>query len=171
MKTISKLLAVALVGVLAFSGLAAATGNVGLYSGVSEKAGNSFGPAAAAGGDRPLEGSNSPWVGEDERLERFQERFDLTDEQVDEIQVAVEDAVDDGATREDIRATVMDMLEAYGVEAPTLGPPGDAERGYGQQRHGQGHGFGGPAHRENGTAAGSGPGNGPHGPANGSFQE
>lgn len=93
---------------------------------------------------------------------------------MDEIQTEVQSLVDEGASQDDIRSTVTEMLESYGVEDPTLGPAADggagmAGGGYGAGAGGHGQG---PA---DGTGAGSsagagghGAGSGPHGPADGS---
>ncbi|AKH97768.1 hypothetical protein [Halanaeroarchaeum sulfurireducens] len=164
MKTITKLLGVAMVGMLAFTGFAAASTGAGLA------------PAANADTnstdvDRPLDGSNSPWATDDERLELFQERFDLTDEQVEEIQEAVESEMDADASRETIRNTVTEKLQEFGVDGPTLGPTDDR---VGTGPHGQnaGNGNAAGAGAGHGAAGGNGPGNaqgaGPHGPADGS---
>jgi hypothetical protein len=145
-------LAILLVGAVLVSGFAAAQG----------------GPAAAPAdrpgdGTRPMDGSNSPWVTDDERLDVFQERFDLTDEQMAEIREAVLEKIDEGADREEIRDTVLAKLAAFGVEDPELGPYADRDRpraggngpgnargdapadGFGNQYRGHGHGPWGPA--------------------------
>lgn len=146
MKTRYTLIALGLVALLGVSGVAAATG----------------GPAGAAAqvqtDDRPLDGSNSPWATEDERVDLFQERFDLTDEQVAEIDSEVEALLEEDASREEIRDTVRELLEEYGVEDPTLGPP--ADRGPGSNSF----------DTDSDTRAGFGGagGSGPHGPADGS---
>lgn len=165
MKTLMKLFAVALVGVLAFTGFAAGTGSIGSVTDAAPMAASGFGPGDGTGpvhdGDaRPMDGSNSPWVTGDERLDRFQERFDLTDEQMDELQTTMAALIEDGASHDEIRTTVTEMLAEFGVEDPTLGPPADAEQRHGGfgSGHGAGHGSGG------------GHGSGPHGPADGSCQ-
>lgn len=186
MKRTTILLGVALVGLLALSGLAAATSST--TAPVDAQAPNQttddqpgYGSQVnATDVDRALDGSNSPFVTGDERLEVFQDRFDLTDAQVERIQTEVTSMVDDDATQEDIRATVTDMLESYGVEDSTLGPPVDGseyaeevgqQAGYGQnsdsapdQRGGWGAGDAG----QRGVTDGSGVGSGPHGPGDGS---
>lgn len=147
MQTRYTLIAIGLAALLAVSGVAAATGGpaVGTATQVQTD-------------DRPLDGSNSPWATEDERLELFQERFDLTDEQVAEIGTDVQALIDEDASREEIRDTVRERLEEYGVEDPTLGPP--ADRGPGSNS----------VDRDADTRAGFGGagGSGPHGPADGS---
>ena len=143
MKTITKLLGVAMVGLLAFTGFAAATGGVAVGAAETQM--------DAADIDRPLDGSNSPWVADDARLGRFQERFDLTDSQVDAIQEEVAPMIEDGASQDEIRSTVTAMLEQFGVDDPALGPTGD-RMGNGQFGQGPGNGAGG----------------GPYGPADGS---
>ncbi|MEF8825014.1 MAG: hypothetical protein V5A34_00820 [Halapricum sp.] len=138
--------------------------------------------------DRPLNGTNSPWMADDDRLDRFQDRFDLTDEQVDEIQSAVTDQIEAGADRTEIRSTVTAMLTEYGVDEPELGPPADAQDRLGladgqgtgpadgQQSgptDGTGYQHGNGASSTGGSQQGFGHGqqgqsNGPHGPADGS---
>jgi Spy/CpxP family protein refolding chaperone len=188
MNTMTKIVALALVALLAFTGFAAATGGVGLAAGDAQAQANGNGASdgtgpIAASAECPRDGSNSPWVTGDERLERFQDRFDLTDDQMDEIQTDVQSLVESDATPEEIRATVTEMLESYGVADPTLGPPADGRQATGPHGHGpgvgQGNGAGGgQGSGENvgqgaGGAAGQGGvgsagGAGPHGPADGS---
>ena len=68
---------------------AAADGGVGIRdqqaAGTGNGFGNGTGPVNATDADRALEGSNSPWVTDDERQDVFQERFNLTDQHVDTI--------------------------------------------------------------------------------------
>jgi hypothetical protein len=71
---------------------------------------------------RHVDGSNSPWATGDGRLDAFQDRFDLTDEEMTEIRTAVNEALADGADRTEVRAVVLEKLEAFGVEDPGLGP-------------------------------------------------
>ena len=180
MNTMTKIVGVALVALLAFTGFAAASGGVGLAASDAQAAANGNGPGdgtgpIAASADCPRDGSNSPWVTGDERLERFQDRFDLTDDQMDEIQTDVQSLVDSDATPEEIRATVTEMLESYGVADPTLGPPADGRQATGPHGHGPGAGQGngpGAGQGAGGTAGqggvGSAGGAGPHGPADGS---
>lgn len=127
MRTISKVLGIALAVLIAGSGLAVAAGGFGPGPAASDGdrtpigQGDGVGPVADA--DRPFDGHNSPWAtGDEDRLEQFQERFALTDAQVEEIRAEVTSMIDDGATREEIRAQVVTMLEGYGVADPTLGP-------------------------------------------------
>lgn len=171
MKTIYKLLGVALVGLVALSGAAAATGGFGMAAVASDAMAQGYGHGPGDGtgplndSERALDGSNSPWVTGDERLDRFQDRFNLTDEQVETIRDEVQTMIDEDASPEEIRETVTELLADFGVEDPTLGPP--AEGGQGMGPFGQGHAHG----AWNGTGAGNGAGghgNGPHGPADGS---
>ncbi len=53
-----------------------------------------------------MDGSNSPWVTGDERLERFQERFDLSDEQVEQIKGEIEALSEDELDHEEIEVIV-----------------------------------------------------------------
>ncbi|AOW79665.1 hypothetical protein HTSR_0466 [Halodesulfurarchaeum formicicum] len=140
MKTTTKLLGVALVALVAFTGFAAA-GAGGFAAGTADQT-----PAELSNANVTIEqaqdGSNSPWVTGDERLELFQERFDLTDEQVATIQSEVQSMIENDASPTEIRDTVRTMLADYGVENPTLGPSADGFQGDGQYGHGHGHGFG-----------------------------
>lgn len=150
------LVGAAVLALVAVTGLAAAAGGNTSAAKTAPVDGR-LGPAGdATPADCPHDGTNSPWVTEDERLDRFQERFDLTDEQVAEIQTEVESMVEENATQEEIRRTVTEMLEAYGVEDPTLGPPVEGKPDTGQMGPATGGG--------NGHAGGP----GPHGPADGS---
>jgi hypothetical protein len=161
MKRTTILLGVTLVGLLAVSGLAAAAGTTTAPADAqATNQGTTHGPGNGphvntTEADRALDGTHSPFVTGEERLELFEDRFDLTDEQVTAIQDEVRSMVEDDAAGEDIRATVTEMLESYGVEDPTLGP------------HADGSGAGSGPH---GPADGSGAGSGPHGPADGSCQ-
>ncbi|WP_458190742.1 hypothetical protein [Haladaptatus sp. NG-WS-4] len=123
--------------------------------------GNGTGPAVSPA-DRPMDGSNSPWLtADDDRLDRFQERFQLTDQQMNEIRETVRAKFADGADRDEVRATVQEMLASYGVDDTTLGPHGPM----GDGPHRGGHGFGNGMQLRDGSGAGS----GPHG-ANGNCQ-
>lgn len=173
MKTITKLLAVALVGVLAFTGFAAATGGIGFDSAAANStgfgAGDGTGPIHADDAERPLDGSNSPWVTGDERLDRFQERFDLTDDQMAAIQETVDGLIDDGGTPEEIHAAITEKLTEFGVEDPVLGPTGDRQHlGPFGNGHGAGNGPGNDQGQLYGQGQMHGQGLGPHGPADGS---
>ncbi|MFB6113585.1 MAG: hypothetical protein ABEJ58_05720 [Halodesulfurarchaeum sp.] len=175
--TLTKVLGVALVAVVAFSGFAAATGGVGVLTTNASEAGNGFGPGDGTGpinaseADRPLDGSNSPWVTGDERLDAFQDRFNLTDEQIEQIQSEVTTMIEDGADRAEIRATITEMLTEFGVDDPVLGPAagvGQQSSSFGQGPAGNGAGNGyGPGNGA-GRGPGVGQGAGPHGPADGS---
>lgn len=156
MQTTTKLLGVALVALVAFTGFAAAGGAGTMTSTADQPVGAADGNLTAT--DRALDGSNSPWVTGDERLELFQERFDLTDEEVQAIQEEVQTLSENDADPTEIRETVQSMLTEFGVEDPVLGPPADGRLGEGPfgQAHGQGQGQGGVG------------GQGPHGPADGS---
>lgn len=182
--TLMKVLGVTLVAVVAFSGFAVATGGVGLLNNDVQPAANDYGPGDGTGpinasdADRPLNGSNSPWVTGDERLDAFQNRFNLTDDQVEQIRAEVTAMIDDGADREEIRDTVTEMLVEFGVEDPALGPGANGDQHLGPFGNADGTGYGpsnGPGDGYGpGNGAGNGPGNGhgagPHGPADGSCQ-
>lgn len=137
----------ALVGVLLVAGVAAAAPGF-----------------AAQPADRPMDGANSPWLNPDgPRAELFQERFGLTDAQMEQIRAAVTEQIQNGADRTEVRATVTEMLGEFGVESPVLGPA-DGRFGQGAAR-GQGHGFGHGQGAGMGQTLhdGSGLGTGPHG--------
>ncbi|MFB6093621.1 MAG: hypothetical protein ABEJ77_01600 [Halanaeroarchaeum sp.] len=163
------ILGVALLALVATTGFAAASGGVGPATDATTTDGAGDGPGtgiAATDVDRPLDGSNSPWVTGDERLAAFQERFDLTDRQVAEIRSAVQAELQDGASPEAVRETVRAMLESFGVTDPTLGPPADGGQGRGP--FGAGTGPGGWAGASDGGVGGPAGVGGPHGPADGS---
>jgi hypothetical protein len=172
MQTIYKLLAVALVGLVAVSGVAAATGGFSMAAVASNTMapGYGHGPGDGTGplneSERALDGSNSPWATGDERLDMLQVRFNLTDSQVQAIRDEVRAMIENDAAPGEIRSINTEMLAEYGVEDPALGPPADGGQGAGPFGHGNGagHGFGhGPA-----DGTGNGHGAGPHGSADGS---
>ncbi|MFB6116345.1 MAG: hypothetical protein ABEK10_02425 [Candidatus Nanosalina sp.] len=68
--------------------------------------------------DRPMDGSNSPWVVQDERLDRFQERFDLTDQQMSELQ----SEIPEDPSHEEIEETVSSYMESQGIDFEPQGP-------------------------------------------------
>ncbi len=167
MNTTTQLLAVALAALIAFTGFAAA-GAAGF--GTSIAAENTTDDPIVANesvtADRALDGSNSPWVTGDDRLDRFQDRFNLTADQVETIRSDVTDLIDSGAEPVTVRDRVATLLETYGVEDPTLGPSAETAVGVGPYGQGQG------ASQSDGTRLGQGNGmsgnGGPHGPADGS---
>lgn len=171
MKTSMQLLGIALVALLVTAGLAAAGGfGQGVAAGDGERptndAGNGVGQAADA--DRPFDGSNSPWVTDDERLERFQERFGLTGAQMEQVRAEVTAMFQNGADHEAVREQVRAMLQEFGVDDRALGPMageriGDVPFGHGpaDAPH-QGNGPGDDTVRQGGN------GGGPHGVADGS---
>jgi len=171
MKRTFKLLGVALVGLMTITGgAAAATGGFG--AAVTDTQPLIEDRNQVAADDRTLaqNGSNSPWVTGDERLEMFQDRFNLTDTQVQSIQDEVTSMIENDAAPENIQSTVTSMLADYGVEDPERGPPTDGGQGAGPSGHGNGFGQGqgnGPADGT-GYGGGQGAGSGPHGPADGS---
>lgn len=84
--------------------------------------------------ERPMDGSNSPWIVEDERLGRFQERFDLTDAQMEEIKGEVDALTEEEMNQEEIRTVVENKLQEFGVEDPEFGGPRSGSRGRGRGR-------------------------------------
>lgn len=89
--------------------------------------------------ERPRDCRNSPWILGDERLERLQEQFDLTDDQIAAIQEKVTLLIDEEAAPAEIMETIEEMLKEFGVENPELmgqGPHGMHRQGY--QGHGRG---------------------------------
>ena len=84
-----------------------------------------FGPGAA--GDTANAPADDRWSDEriDEMLERLQERFDLTDEQVAELRATIEEKLEADAAPLEIRDAVIDKLESFGIEDPEIGPPAD----------------------------------------------
>lgn len=84
--------------------------------------------------DRPMDGSNSPWVVQDERLDMFQERFDLTDQQMSELQ----SEIPEDPSHEEIEETVSSYMDSQGIDFEHQGP---------REERGQGHGAGNAMHR------------------------
>lgn len=72
---------------------------------------------------------------EDPQLRIF-DRVNLTDEQEQEIKDTVIQMIEDGADHEEIRDTVRDMVEGYGIELPE--PLGSQLMYHGQDGQGQG---------------------------------
>lgn len=173
-----KLLGIALLTLLVASGVAAAAGPAAAVGDRTARGpGTGVGPAADV--VRPLDGHNSPWVTGDVRLDRFQARFDLTDEQLAELRADVSAMILDGADHDAVQAEILTMLEQFGVEDPALGPMvgvplGDGPQylgpngpGYGGQNgpaDGRFDGVGAPGVASNGSVGGV----GPNGPADGS---
>ena len=179
MKTIFKLLGVALVGLMTITGgAAAATGGFSAAATDAQTVNDTANQTTADNATLAQDGSNSPWVTGDERLEMFQDRFNLTDSEVQSIQDEVTTMIENDAAPENVQSTVTSMLEDFGVEDPAVGQPVDGGQGEGPFGHsnsaGQGQGNGpadgtgnGPADGT-GNGPGQGAGNGPHGPADGS---
>lgn len=165
MKTIFKLLGVTLVALMAITGGAAATGGFGAATD-AQTLNDNGNQATANNATLAQDGSNSPWVTGDERLDMFQDRFNLTDSQVQSIQDEVTTMIENDGAPDEIQSTITDMLADYGVEDPELGPPADGGQGEGPFGQGAGQGNGPADGTGNGT--GHGAGNGPHGPADGS---
>jgi hypothetical protein len=151
MKTSTKSLGIALVVLVVASGLVAAAGGYGTGPVATDRdqtttrAGSGGGPVTPA--DRPYDGHDSPWVTGDDRLDRFQARFGLTDAQMEQIRTEVTAMIQDGADRDAVQAQVRTMLENYGVDDPMLGPMdgqrlGEGPRGAGPGPYGPGAGFG-----------------------------
>ncbi|MFQ3293974.1 MAG: hypothetical protein ACI9PP_002085 [Halobacteriales archaeon] len=101
--------AVALAALVALSGLVAA----GIGPGVTNAADEST--------------TQTDWDEDDidAMLDRLQDRYNLTEEQVTQLRETVESELDAGAEPIEIRNTVIDQLEAFGIEDPQLGPPDD----------------------------------------------
>ena len=85
---------------------------------------------------RPEDGSNSPWISEDQRLEMIQNRFQLTDEQVNEIQNEAQTIIKNGDDLQTIRTQIQTKLEEYGIEEPNLGIGKGPNQGKQLQRQG-----------------------------------
>jgi len=104
-------LAVALAAIVGLSGLVAA----------------GFGPDATTAADEST--TQGDWDEDDldATLERLQERYDLTDEQVSRLRETIESKLEADAGPMEIRDAVIAQLEAFGVEDPELGPPEDAD--------------------------------------------
>lgn len=171
MKPIFKLLGVTLVALMAITGgAAAATGGLGVAATDAQTLNGN--QATADNATLAQDGSNSPWVTGDERLDLFQDRFNLTDSQVQSIQDEVTSLIENDVAPDEIQSTITDMLADYGVEDPELGPPADG----GQEEGPFGQGNGAAQGQGNGSAdgtgvghgAGQGAGGGPNGPADGS---
>ena len=90
--------------------------------------------------ERPADGSNSPWLSNDGRLARFQERFNLSDNQMTQLRERVQSMFENYITPAKIRETVRAQLESWGIKDPELGrqnphgPEAIRQRGDGQPR-------------------------------------
>lgn len=80
------------------------------------------------------------WAGDgdcdEEPKMRMLDRFNLTEEQKEEIRDTVISMKEDGADRDEIRDTVIEMLEDYGVDVPEDMGEGSGEK----HRRGRGRG-------------------------------
>ncbi|MFW5896038.1 MAG: hypothetical protein ACOCUA_01495 [archaeon] len=103
--------AVALAALVALSGLVAA----------------GYGPGTTTAADES--NAQADWDEDDvdAMLDRLQERYDLTDEQVSQLRETIESELEDGAAPLDIRDAVIAQLEEFGIEDPQVGPPTDAQ--------------------------------------------
>ncbi|MFK5604101.1 hypothetical protein [Haloferax volcanii] len=121
---------------LAFAGTVAAAGGLAAQTHASETVYATDGTAvrAAGGWHGPFNGSaNETRYAPGDRL---QDRYDLTDEQTDEVWTLVADMRDDGATAEEIRTAVDEQLTEFGVDTSTLACDG----GGGPRQHAGGPG-------------------------------
>ncbi|MFB6076120.1 MAG: hypothetical protein ABEK17_03160 [Candidatus Aenigmatarchaeota archaeon] len=66
--------------------------------------------------ERPRDGSNSPWVKEDWRLDRFQERFDLTDSQMGELKTEIQEKINSDASHEEMEEYMESKMKEFGFE-------------------------------------------------------
>ncbi|WP_148415110.1 hypothetical protein [Haloferax sp. KTX1] len=116
-------LGVALVVVsLVFAGTAAATGGFGVQTHASDAVHATGGTTVRDGGDW-----HGPFAGTDDETryapgDRLQDRYNLTDEQTDEIRTLVADLRADGATADEVRTAVHERLVAFGVDEADLLP-------------------------------------------------
>ncbi|MEF8757035.1 MAG: hypothetical protein V5A33_02250 [Halobacteriales archaeon] len=108
-KTIA-VVAVALAALVALSGLVAA----------------GYGPGSSTAADES--NAQADWDEDtvDAMLDRLQERYDLTDEQVSELRETIESKLEADAGPLEIRDAVIEQLEAFGIDDPQVGPPEDA---------------------------------------------
>lgn len=86
--------------------------------------------------ERPMDGRNSPWVIEDERLDRFQERFELSDAQMEEIKKEIDALSEEEIDHEEIEVIVERKLKGFGINDPELGGPREGSRGRGRKARG-----------------------------------
>jgi hypothetical protein len=165
-----KLLAIALVAVLVTAGLAAAAGGygAGVQAGDTDRTRTNDGQGPGHDADaRVQDGTNSPWLTDDDRLVQFQARFGLTDAQMNTLRTQVRAMLADGADHDAVREQVRTTLQSFGVEDPQLGPMD----GFGPRGSGAGTGpmaGTGPHGPGSGMTHQGGAGTGPHGPADGS---
>lgn len=102
--------AVALAALVALSGLVAA----------------GYGPGNSTAADESNAQADWDEDAVDRALERLQERYDLTDEQVAQLRETIEAELEADARPYEIRDAVIAQLESFGIEDPELGPPADA---------------------------------------------
>lgn len=166
MKTSTKLVVTALAVLVVASGLAAAAGGYGSgpLAGDGDRTTARDGTGPATDAERPYDGHNSPWVTGDDRLEQFQERFGLTDAQMEQLRAEVTTMMQSGESHDAIQAQIRTTLENYGVDAPALGPMDGHRMGDGPRGPGHGPAFGTARHGGMGANANG----GPYGPADGS---
>ena len=113
MKKIKPIAAVAVVlaALVALSGLVAA----------------GYGPAATNAADESTTQGDWDQDDVDAMLERLQERYDLTDEQVAQLRDTIEAELEADERPLAIRDAVIAQLEEFGIEDPDVGPPTDAQ--------------------------------------------
>ncbi|KXB03604.1 hypothetical protein AKJ47_01925 [candidate division MSBL1 archaeon SCGC-AAA261G05] len=118
------LLSIALVGALLVSGVLLSGTSLAQASGITDEADE---PAAANESDEDwqcgMNGNRDHARSLEAKLDMLAERFDLTDEEVEEIEEKISTAIEEGTEPTEIREEVMSILEDYGVEIPEdLGP-------------------------------------------------
>ncbi|QOS12563.1 uncharacterized protein HfgLR_12130 [Haloferax gibbonsii] len=107
---------------LVFAGTVAAAGGLAVRTDASETVQATDGTAVRADG-----GWHGPFNGTANETrhapgDRLQDRYNLTDEQTDELQTLVADLRDDGATADEVRTAVNEKLTEFGVDEADLLP-------------------------------------------------
>lgn len=142
MKKKTEMVAVLLLGMLAMSGLGLAA-QYGSGPGLRDEDSDGTPNRLDEDYERPMDGSNSPWVTGDDRLERFQQRFDLSDDQLQEIKEGIASLSEEDINHDEIRVIVNSKLKEFGVEDPEFGGPRTGDKGFGRNSgHNTGRGQG-----------------------------
>ncbi|KXA89718.1 hypothetical protein AKJ62_02510 [candidate division MSBL1 archaeon SCGC-AAA259D14] len=81
-----------------------------------------------------MNGNRDHVQGIESKLDMLAERFDLTDEQVEEIEEKISAAIDEGMEPYEFREEVMSILEDYGVEIPEDQAPAERQNRRGHRR-------------------------------------
>ncbi|KXB07441.1 hypothetical protein AKJ51_01300 [candidate division MSBL1 archaeon SCGC-AAA382A20] len=129
------LLSIALVGALLVSGVLLSGTSLAQASGITDETNE---PEAVDESDADwqcrMNGNRDHPRNLEAKLDMLAERFDLTDEQVKEIEEKISTAIEEGTEPYEVREEVMSILEDYGVEIPEDRGPVERQERRGHKR-------------------------------------